>query len=35
MPEGDLAVVNSLQGIGDTPSFKFDRQRVRIRIPED
>jgi hypothetical protein len=35
MPEGDPALVNSLQGIGDTFGFECDRQRVRIRIPVD
>ena len=33
MPESDLALINSLQGIGDTPSFQLNRQRVCIRIP--
>ena len=32
MPEGDLSLVNSLKGIGDTASFKLNRQRVRIQI---
>ena len=33
MSEGGLALVNSLQGVGDTPRFQLDRSRVRIRIP--
>ena len=33
MPEGDLALINSLQGVGNTASFKLNRLRVRIQIP--